>query len=124
MGFMDSDGPRCPARFCGVPKCSYPCTWLGIFADAPPSCDQLIYCHSERGFALHSMRSPRVSLYLQVDPDERVEDWPDRRIWDELHLRLAQEGWSLTEARSWRRGSRRAQLRGLADAPRTPLPCG
>lgn len=43
----------------------YPYAWLGILADAPPSCEELIYCHSPRGFALHSMRSPRsaVSTY-------------------------------------------------------------
>jgi p-hydroxybenzoate 3-monooxygenase len=76
----------------------YPYAWLGILAEAPPSCDELIYCHSPRGFALHSMRSPEVGrLYLQVDPDERIEDWPDARIWEELATRLAVEGWTLTE---------------------------
>ena len=36
------------------------------------------------------MRSPEVSrLYLQVAPDERIEDWPDERIWDELDARFA-----------------------------------
>ncbi len=76
----------------------YPYAWLGILADAPPSCEELIYCHSPRGFALHGMRSPEVGrLYLQVDPDERIEDWSDARIWEELATRLACEGWSLTE---------------------------
>jgi p-hydroxybenzoate 3-monooxygenase len=76
----------------------YPYAWLGILAEAPPSCDELIYCHSPRGFALHSMRSPEVGrLYLQVDPDERIEDWSDARIWEELATRLATDGWSLTE---------------------------
>jgi p-hydroxybenzoate 3-monooxygenase len=75
----------------------YPYAWLGILADAPPSCEELIYCHSPRGFALHSMRSPDVGrLYLQVGPDERLEDWPDERIWEELAARLTMEGWSLT----------------------------
>lgn len=96
-GFHGLGRAEMPSALLRSAECSYPYAWLGILADAPPSCDELIYCHSERGFALHSMRSPRVSLYLQVDPDERVEDWPDRRIWDELHLRLAQEGRSLTE---------------------------
>jgi p-hydroxybenzoate 3-monooxygenase len=76
----------------------YPYAWLGILAEAPPSCEELIYCHSPRGFALHSMRSPEVGrLYLQVDPDERIEDWSDARIWEELAARLATDGWSLTE---------------------------
>ena len=76
----------------------YPFAWLGILADVAPSTDELIYAHSERGFALHSMRSPHVSrLYIQVDPAEDIADWPDDRIWSELHARLASPGWSLTE---------------------------
>ncbi len=67
----------------------YPFGWLGILAEAPPSSDELIYAWHERGFALHSMRSPTVSrLYLQVPEDERLEEWPDERIWDELRVRL------------------------------------
>jgi p-hydroxybenzoate 3-monooxygenase len=75
----------------------YPFAWLGILADVPPSCDELIYCQSDRGFALHSMRSPKVSrLYLQVDPDEDLAAWPDGRIWDELSARFATgDGWTL-----------------------------
>ncbi|NUR25949.1 MAG: 4-hydroxybenzoate 3-monooxygenase [Catenulispora sp.] len=75
----------------------YPFAWLGILADVPPSCEELIYARHERGFALHSMRSERVSrLYLQVAPDDKVENWPDERIWDELELRFAVEGdWKL-----------------------------
>jgi p-hydroxybenzoate 3-monooxygenase len=76
----------------------YPYAWLGILADVPPSTDELIYAYSDRGFALHSMRSPtRSRLYLQVAPEEDIADWPDDRIWDELHARLASEGWELTE---------------------------
>ena len=67
----------------------YPFGWLGILAEAPPSTDELIYAWHERGFALHSMRSPTVSrLYLQVPEDERLEEWPDERIWDELRIRI------------------------------------
>ena len=74
----------------------YPFAWLGILAAAPPSNDELIYAYHERGFALHSMRSPSVTrLYLQVRPDEDVEDWPHDRIWEELELRLGLEGWTL-----------------------------
>jgi p-hydroxybenzoate 3-monooxygenase len=66
----------------------YPFSWLGILADAPPS-DELIYAAHERGFALHSMRGPSVSrLYLQVPNDERLEDWSDDRIWDDLEMRI------------------------------------
>jgi p-hydroxybenzoate 3-monooxygenase len=76
----------------------YPYAWLGILADVPPSTDELIYAYSDRGFALHSMRSPtRSRLYVQVAPDEDIADWPDDRIWGELHARLASDGWELTE---------------------------
>ena len=35
-------------------------------------------------------RSPVLArLYLQCAPDEDIENWPDARIWEELHLRLA-----------------------------------
>jgi p-hydroxybenzoate 3-monooxygenase len=76
----------------------YPFAWLGILAEAPPSSDELVYCYHNRGFALLSMRSPQLSrLYLQCAPDEDIENWPDERIWQELHIRLARPGWNLTE---------------------------
>jgi p-hydroxybenzoate 3-monooxygenase len=75
---------------------SYPYAWLGILADAPPSTDEVIYCRHDRGFALHSMRTPEIGrLYLQVPADEDIALWPDERIWDELQLRFAVPGWSL-----------------------------
>ncbi|MEV0276909.1 4-hydroxybenzoate 3-monooxygenase [Streptomyces sp. NPDC050610] len=75
----------------------YPYSWLGVLADVPPSCEELIYAHSARGFALHSMRSPTVSrLYLQVPSDDDAAAWPDERIWDELDARFALDGaWHL-----------------------------
>ncbi|WP_406272301.1 4-hydroxybenzoate 3-monooxygenase [Actinacidiphila glaucinigra] len=75
----------------------YPFSWLGILADVAPSCDELIYAHSPRGFALHSMRSPEVSrLYLQVPNGTDPAEWPDERIWDELDARFAVDGdWKL-----------------------------
>ncbi|HVO47204.1 MAG TPA: 4-hydroxybenzoate 3-monooxygenase [Steroidobacteraceae bacterium] len=67
----------------------YPFAWLGVLAQVPPASGELIYAHSPEGFALLSMRSPSVSrLYLQCDPETRVEDWPDERIWSELRGRL------------------------------------
>jgi p-hydroxybenzoate 3-monooxygenase len=67
----------------------YPFAWLGILAETPPVSPELIYCHHERGFALFSMRSPTLSrLYVQCAPDERLDEWPDERLWDELRLRL------------------------------------
>ena len=76
----------------------YPFGWLGILAEVEPSSDELIYCHHDRGFALHSMRSPQITrLYLQCEPDEDIERWPDERIWAELHTRFECKGWSLKE---------------------------
>jgi p-hydroxybenzoate 3-monooxygenase len=70
---------------------TYPFAWLGILAKTPPTSNELIYAYHERGFALHSMRSPEISrLYLQVDADDTMDAWPEARIWDELRLRLAE----------------------------------
>lgn len=77
---------------------TYPFGWLGILAEAPPSSRELIYANHERGFALLSMRSPQLSrLYIQCNPEEDIGEWPDERVWEELHARLAAQGWSLTE---------------------------
>ncbi len=78
---------------------TYPFAWLGILARAAPSHDELIYAYHERGFALFSMRSPEITrLYLQVAPDETLANWPDARIWQELHTRLeTDDGWRLNE---------------------------
>jgi p-hydroxybenzoate 3-monooxygenase len=77
----------------------YPFAWLGILAAVPPSTEELIYAHHERGFALHSLRTPELSrLYIQVDPGDDIDSWPDERIWDELHARFAtDDGWTLRE---------------------------
>ncbi|MFE3684236.1 4-hydroxybenzoate 3-monooxygenase [Streptomyces sp. NPDC059095] len=78
---------------------AYPYSWLGILAQAPPVYGELIYAHSDRGFALASMRSASVSrLYLQVPNGTDPADWPDTRVWDELDARLATDadpGWKL-----------------------------
>jgi p-hydroxybenzoate 3-monooxygenase len=90
--------PSIPAGVLTEYERLYPFGWLGILAEAPPSSPELIYAHHDRGFALLSMRSPKISrLYLQCLPDEDINTWSDERIWDELHLRLGAEGWKLTE---------------------------
>jgi p-hydroxybenzoate 3-monooxygenase len=67
----------------------YPFGWLGVLSETPPVDTELIYCHSERGFALCSMRHSRLSrYYVQCDLDDGVEDWPDDRFWEELRPRL------------------------------------
>jgi p-hydroxybenzoate 3-monooxygenase len=77
----------------------YPFGWLGILAAVAPSTEELIYASHERGFALHSLRTPEISrLYIQVKPDEDINQWPDERIWEELRLRLAtRDGWTLSD---------------------------
>jgi p-hydroxybenzoate 3-monooxygenase len=83
----------------------YPFGWLGILADAPPSSPELVYTYHDRGFALLSMRTPHISrLYLQCKPDENIDSWSDERIWQELHIRLASDGWKLTEGQVLQKG--------------------
>jgi len=77
---------------------AYPFGWVGILVAAAPSTDLVTYAWHERGFALHSLRSPEITrLYVQCDRDDDISQWPERRIWDELHTRLAVPGWSLRE---------------------------
>ncbi|MGA2101062.1 MAG: 4-hydroxybenzoate 3-monooxygenase [Candidatus Sulfotelmatobacter sp.] len=84
----------------------FPFAWLGILAAAPPSSEELIYCYHDRGFALHSMRTPEITrLYLQCAPDEDLAQWPDARIWEELQRRLATcDGRRLTEGAILQKG--------------------
>ncbi len=97
-GFHGVCRPAIPADVKREHEFVYPFSWLGILAQAAPATDELIYAWHERGFALYSMRSPQISrLYLQVPADERIEEWPDERIWAELQLRLASEGWRVNE---------------------------
>ena len=89
------DGFHGPSRKC-IPAAAvrefervYPFGWLGILADVPPCHDELIYANGERGFALASMRSrARSRYYIQVPVTERLADWPEERLWDELALRF------------------------------------
>jgi len=97
-GFHGVCRPSIPVGALTVYDRDYPFAWLGILVEAPPSSKEIIYANHERGFALHSMRSPEITrLYLQCAPDEDLANWPDERIWKELQTRLALEGWRLTE---------------------------
>jgi p-hydroxybenzoate 3-monooxygenase len=98
-GFHGVCRPAIPDHDLQVFEHEYPFAWLGILAEAAPSTEELIYCRHERGFALHSLRSPELSrLYLQCDPGEEIEAWPDERIWQELHTRFGtDDGWELGE---------------------------
>ncbi|HEX6418491.1 MAG TPA: 4-hydroxybenzoate 3-monooxygenase [Acidimicrobiales bacterium] len=71
---------------------AYPFGWLGILSETPPVDKELIYAHSERGFALCSMRHSMLSrYYVQCSLDDAVDGWPDHRFWDELRRRLPDE---------------------------------
>ena len=88
-GFHGICRPSIPDGVLSVFERDYPFGWLGILSESPPPDDELIYSYTDRGFALYTMRSEALSrLYLQCDHDEDIENWPDTRIWDELHKRL------------------------------------
>ncbi len=71
----------------------YPFGWLGVLSDTPPVHHELIYVNSPRGFALCSQRSmTRSRYYVQVPLSDKVEHWSDDAFWDELRLRLDDEG--------------------------------
>ena len=94
---IGADGSRTMCRFLIEERQDffrqYPFAWFGILAEAPPSSDELIYAHSDRGFVLVSTRSPSVQrLYFQCDPQTNVDDWSDDRIWSEFAARLEPSG--------------------------------
>jgi len=97
-GFHGVCRPSIPAGVLSEFSREYPFGWLGVLAAVPPSSDELVYSHHERGFALLSLRNPELSrLYVQCRPDEDLAEWPDARIWEELQLRLGLDGWVLAE---------------------------
>ena len=102
---VGADGSRSICRF-EVPAerrvhyfREYPFAWFGILAQAPKNADELIYTHSDRGFALISQRTETMQrMYLQCAPDENVGAWSDDRIWAELQARVAgADGFALHE---------------------------
>ena len=71
----------------------YPFGWLGLLSDTPPVSDEIIYINSPRGFSLCSQRSKtRSRYYLQVPLTDDVKNWSDEAFWQELRLRLDEEG--------------------------------
>jgi p-hydroxybenzoate 3-monooxygenase len=79
---------------------TYPYSWLGILADVAPPSHELIYARGAGGFALASMRSPRVTrAYLQVPNGTDAATWSDEAIWDELDARFALAGGGATMRR-------------------------
>ena len=124
-GFHGVCRPSIPAGALTEYDREYPFAWLGILARTAPVADELIYAYHPRGFALFSMRGPQlVRYYLQCEPDEDSEQWPDERIWDELETRLG--GTQEARARADDREGRGADalVRGRADAARPAVPRG
>ncbi|HUJ94515.1 MAG TPA: 4-hydroxybenzoate 3-monooxygenase [Terriglobales bacterium] len=105
-GFHGVCRPSIPANALTIYERIFPFAWLGILAAAHPSSEELIYCYHERGFALHSMRTPEITrLYLQCAADEDLALWPDERIWEELQTRFAtRDGWQLTQGSILQKG--------------------
>jgi p-hydroxybenzoate 3-monooxygenase len=89
-GFHGICRPSIPADVLTAYDREYPFGWVGVLSESPPPEDELIYAYHDRGFALYTMRSPTLArLYLQCAPDDDIENWPDARIWQELHARIA-----------------------------------
>ncbi|MGH3673793.1 MAG: 4-hydroxybenzoate 3-monooxygenase [Pseudonocardiaceae bacterium] len=89
-GFHGMARKSVPANALSAYEKVYQFAWLGILAAAPPTTKELVFSVHDRGFALHSIRSLQVSrLYLQVANGECLTNWPDERIWKELHARLS-----------------------------------
>ena len=116
-GFHGVCRPSIPAGVLSMYERTYPFGWLGILAEAAPSSDELVYTLHERGFALFSMRSPKITrLYLQVPPDEPIEKWPDDAIWEEMRTRMTtRDGWTPTVGRIIQKGV--TPMRSFVAAP-------
>ena len=79
-------------------KHEYPFAWFGILVNAPKTQKELIYANSPDGFALISTRSDTVQrYYLQCNPEDSEDMWPDERIWEELHKRVSTDELRVSE---------------------------
>lgn len=105
-GFHGVARPSIPSRVRREFTRVYPFGWFGILVEAPAATEELIYAYHDRGFALVSTRSPQIQrLYLQCNPNDETGNWPDGRIWEELHTRLAgDDGFRLAEGRIFQKG--------------------
>jgi len=87
-GFHGISRPTIPRSVLTEYDRVYSFAWFGVLSHSAPL-KEMTYSNNERGFALCSRRSPKVSRhYLQVPVHENPEEWSDARFWDELHLRL------------------------------------
>ncbi|MEU3661195.1 4-hydroxybenzoate 3-monooxygenase [Streptomyces sp. NPDC032940] len=82
-----------PAGRAGLSRYDYGVGWLALLAEAPPSCDCVVFGMHPRGFAGHMQRGPDVTrYYLQCPPGDDPADWPHDRVWTELRERLGARG--------------------------------
>ena len=116
-GFHGVCRPFIPADARTEYERKYPFGWFGILVEAPRSSEELIYTLHDRGFALVSTRSPEIQrLYFQCDPNDDIGNWPDDRIWEELHARLTtDDDWTLAEGRIIQKGI--VQMRSFVVEP-------
>jgi p-hydroxybenzoate 3-monooxygenase len=107
-GFHGVCRPAMGADRLTIAEREYPFGWLGILAEVAPSTDELIYAYHDRGFAMHSLRSPTLSrLYLQVDPDDDIANWPTTGSGRSCTSASRRPAGRSPRARSSRRPSRR-----------------
>jgi p-hydroxybenzoate 3-monooxygenase len=98
----------------------YTFAWLATLATVAPSTEHIIYALHPSGFAGHMLRTPTVCrFYLQVPHTDLLSEWPDERIWAELHTRLALPGWTLREGPIFDR-----TLFPMASHVTEPMQCG
>jgi p-hydroxybenzoate 3-monooxygenase len=115
-GFHGVSRAQIPAETLTTYEREYPFGWLGILSHSPPI-KEMTYSNHERGFALCSRRSPKVSRhYLQCHADEDPERWSDAQFWDELHTRMDDRGRSeIVEGEIFQKEV--ARLRSFVAAP-------
>ena len=90
-GFHGVSRQSIPKDILRVYEKGYPFGWLGIMSETRPLPD-IVYANHERGFALASMRTPKLSrYYIQCELDDKLEDWSDDRFWEELKSRFPQD---------------------------------
>jgi p-hydroxybenzoate 3-monooxygenase len=120
-GFHGIARPAIPQAVRRDFQTTYPFGWFGLLVESAPSSDELIYAQHERGFALVSTRSPTMQrLYFQCDPKDDVNNWPDDRIWAELHARLeSNDGWKLKEGKIFQKN-----IIGMRSFVSTPMQHG
>ena len=90
-GFHGISRQAIPAKVLRTFERTYPFGWLGVMSETPPL-DDIVYAQHERGFALASQRTPKLSrYYIQCPIGTELADWSDDRFWEELKARFPRE---------------------------------